>query len=94
MNKNSHRPKGVAIAVLGMSADGYLMVGFNQVNFRKNGATSHAVIERQHVGLGVPVRYREGVQVTVVAAGAPRPVLLGNQVQRGCPRRVGAANNT
>jgi hypothetical protein len=67
MNKNSHRPKGVAIAVLGMSA---------------------SAIEGLHVGKGVPVGYPDDVQVAVVAAGAPRPILFGNQVQRGHPRRV------
>jgi hypothetical protein len=28
----------------------------------------------------VPVGYGDGVQATVVATGAPRPILLGNQV--------------
>ncbi len=61
------------------------MVDFNQVNFQKNSATRHAVIEGLHVGEGVPV---------ALAAGAPRPILFGDQMQRGCPRRVGAAKNT
>ncbi len=52
------------------------------------------VIEGLHVRKGVPVGYGDGVQATVVATGAPRPILLGNQVQRGCSRGVGAANNT
>ncbi len=54
----------------------------------------HAVIERLHVGEGVPVGDGDGVQAAVVAAGVPGAVLLGNQVQRGRPRRIGAANNT
>jgi hypothetical protein len=47
-----------------------------------------------HVRRGVPVGYGDGVQATVVTTGAPRPIRLGNQVQRGRSRRVGAANNT
>ncbi len=35
-----------------------------------------------HVGEGVPVGYCDGVKAAVVAAGAPRPILLGDQVQR------------
>ncbi len=64
------------------------MVGFDQINLRKNGAPGHTVIDRLHVREGVPGGYGDGVQVAVVAAGAPRPILLGDQVQRGRPRRV------
>ncbi len=46
------------------------------------------------VGKGVPVWYCDGVQAAVVASGAPRHILLGNQMQRGSPRRVRGANNT
>jgi hypothetical protein len=57
MNKNSHRPKGVAISVYVFFCNGDLMVGFDQVNFYKNSAPGHAVIERLHVWEGVPVGY-------------------------------------
>ncbi len=89
MKKNSHRPKG-GIAVLRnvRFGDGDLVIGLNQVNFRKNGATRHAVIEGLHVGNEVPVGYCDGVQEAVVTAGAPRPILLGHQMQWGCPWRI------
>jgi hypothetical protein len=70
------------------------MVSFDQVYFSKNNAASQAVIEGLHVGQGVPVRECDGVEVAVVATGAPGAVLLGHQVQGVCPGRVGAANNT
>jgi hypothetical protein len=70
------------------------MIGFNHVNFRKNSATSHAVIEGLHVGKGVPVRYCDSVQAAVVTAGAPQPVLLGDHMHWGCPRRVRVVKNT
>jgi hypothetical protein len=41
-----------------------------------------------HVGEGLSVGYCNGVKAAVVAAGAPRPILLGDQVQRGRPRQV------
>jgi hypothetical protein len=62
------------------------MVGLYQVNFRENGAALYAVIEGLHVGEVVPVGYGDGVKAAVVTTGAPRPILLGYQVQQGTPK--------
>ncbi len=64
-----------------------------KVNFWKNCATCHAVIEGLHVEKGIPVGYSNSAQAAVVPTGAPRAIFLGYQVQRGHPRRVGAVNN-
>jgi hypothetical protein len=72
MKKNSHKPKGRITVLRNVCfGDGDLVIGLNQVNFQKKGETRHALIEELHVGKEVPVGYCDGVQVAVVAAGAP-----------------------
>jgi hypothetical protein len=62
------------------------MVSLEQIDFRKNVAAHQAVIEGLHVRQGVPVRNGNRVEARVVAAGALGSILLGPQVQGGCPR--------
>ncbi len=62
------------------------MVSFDQIDFRKNDAYCHAVIEGLHVGEGVPVWNDNRIEAAVVDAGAPGAILFGNQVQGRHPR--------
>jgi hypothetical protein len=70
------------------------MVGFDQVNFRKNWAACHAVIEGLHVKQGVHVRHCDCIEAAVVTAGVPGAVLFGYEMQERRPRRVGVVNKT
>jgi hypothetical protein len=55
-----HRISAARVAPL---QDNFLVI--NQVYYRKYGAACHAVIERMHVGQGVPVRYCAHVEAAV-----------------------------
>ncbi len=74
--------------------DGYLVVSLDEVDLAKDGASIQAIGEVLHVWQWVPVWRCDGVESPVVAAGPPRAVLLGHHVQRGCPGRVGPADDT
>ncbi len=65
--------------------NGDLMVNLDQIDFRKNGAAHHEVIEGLHVRQGVPVGNGNRVEAAVGAAGAPEAILLGHQVKGGRP---------
>jgi hypothetical protein len=83
MNRYSNSPKGVMMAVLGMSAGGdwYLVVPLVEVDLSEDGEAVQAVGQVLHVWEGVPVRGGDGVEVTGVFAGPPGAVLFGYHVQ-------------
>ncbi len=88
MKRNYQRLRGWQLPFWGDMCldDGDLMVGCDQVNFRKKRAACNAVIEGLHVRQGVPVWHCDRIEAAVGAAGVPGAVLFGHQMQERHPK--------
>ncbi len=95
MNRCSNSPKGVMMAVFGMSAAAMGTWWYPLTrSLAEDGAAVQAIVQVLHVWEGVPVGRGDCVEAAVVAAGPPGSVFFGDHVQGRCPCGIGSPNDT